>query len=330
MKNNYQDTARKLTQFSKKFIHHHAAAQALRLMERAIQAVESMRTANGEIDPHFQPKDFNFKLVGKTGTGKTTLCEKTLSSHYPRDIVINDVTVRSVPCLFCSVESPPTIKNLAKSMLTCLEDTEPDKGTVYDVTSRVKTLLKNCRTNLIIIDEFHHLLNGTAKKTAESLDWLKRLNDDTRIPIVVCGLPDSLALFQNESQMAKRFPKDILLSEHKWSISDDTPGEFGRYCAPLLKNIESISEAEFAFKYRTNTFLKRLFVATAGLATDIDTLLKAVIEISLQRGCGKILMDDFESGYKSVNLINSSYNGNLSPFTCDVSSLQKLLRGMHL
>jgi hypothetical protein len=69
-------------------------------------------------------------------------------------------------------------------------------------------------------------------------------------------------------------------------------------------------------------------VATAGLATDIDTLLKAVMESSLHRGCGKILMEDFESGYQSVNLINSSYTGKLSPFTCDANTLQKLLRGM--
>jgi GTPase SAR1 family protein len=230
MKNNYQDAVKKLTQFSKKFIHHHSAAQALSLMERAIQAVDTMRDTDGEIDPQFQPKDFNFKLVGKSGTGKTTLCEKTLANHYPHDIVINDVKVRNVPCLYCSVESPPTIKNLAKSMLTFLGDIKPDQGTVYDVTTRVKDLLINCRTNLIIIDEFHHLLNGTAKKTVESLDWLKRLTDDTRIPVVVCGLPNSLALFQSESQMAKRFPKDILLTEHKWSKPDDTPGEFGQYC----------------------------------------------------------------------------------------------------
>lgn len=330
MKNNYQDLVLKLNSFSKKFVRHNRANKALELMENAMSAVEVMRLPNGEIDPNFQPKDFNFKLVGMTGAGKTTLCHKNTASHMPFDEETHDAILRRVPCLYCSVESPPTIKNLAKSMLTVLGDPAPEKGTVYDVTTRVKNSLKRAKTNLIIIDEFHHLLHGSRNKITESLDWLKRLNDDTRVPVVVSGLPESLALFRSESQMAKRFPREILLSEHGWNYTKDDPGEFGQYCAPLLNFVEGVTEFKFDFKYQTKSFFKRLFVATAGLATDIDTLLKAVIKYSVERGSGSISLTDFASAYESVTLINSGYSGKVCPFTCDEKALQKIMRGMHV
>jgi TniB protein len=316
----------KILNFSRQFISHQQAGDLLSLMQSSIDCCEMSRNKDGEIDEYFDPTEHSLVMIGLPGLGKTTTCKKIQATNKSEVIQIEGAAITKIPCFYCAVESPPTIKNLAKSMLQALGDPKPDKGNSYDMTTRVKTLLKNCRTNLIMLDEFHHLL--TSAKAGESLDWLKRLMDSTRIPIVVCGIPGALALLGTESQMARRFSHEIILTPHKWDKQKNRPGDFGSYITPLITKMIKISEKKMGFIFKSLDFYKRLYVSTSGYPTDIDSLLKNTLRFALMNQNTEILMNDFENAFHKIRLPNYKGNKALNPFNCSEQDLTKLMRNI--
>ena len=58
-----------------------------------------------------------------------------------------------------------------------------NRGAAQVLTDELLTLLRVAKTNLIILDEFHHLLNN---KNAVSVgNWIKNLINTVKIPVLL-------------------------------------------------------------------------------------------------------------------------------------------------
>ena len=68
-------------------------------------------------------------------------------------------TQKSSPCVLYTNPSPATVKSVAGMMLKALNDPAPLSGTTAQMTERLCYLLKLCETELILMDEFHHLFD---------------------------------------------------------------------------------------------------------------------------------------------------------------------------
>lgn len=160
-------------------------------------------------------------LKGETGTGKTTIL-KSYALSYPR---YETETGTFVPILSVTIPSPATVKSVVTKLLWSLGDPAYEKGTIGNQTIRLIGLMKDCGVKLVFLDEFQHFIDRDSAKVLKTVsDWLKNLILDTKIPVVLIGLPEAEAVFQFNSQLSRRFANRHNLCPFSWKV--DSGQEF--------------------------------------------------------------------------------------------------------
>lgn len=163
-------------------------------------------------------------IIGESRTGKSRLLEEFLAAHPPK----RTAEGLEVPILRVKTPSRPIITSLVEKMLLTMGDPAFSKGRETDKTSRLVKLLKEARTRMIMVDEFQHIhVRGTHTVQHFVADWLKNLVDDEEIKfaLVVAGLPSSLAVLEQNEQLAGRFLAPLEMPRLLWN-SDDHREEF--------------------------------------------------------------------------------------------------------
>ena len=67
-------------------------------------------------------------------------------------------------------------------------------------------MLRKVAPRMIVVDEVHNLLAGTAHEQRVSMNLLKFLSNQLKCAIVVLGTREALAAMQTDAQIASRFP----------------------------------------------------------------------------------------------------------------------------
>ncbi|TKF96629.1 TniB family NTP-binding protein, partial [Vibrio sp. F13] len=125
-------------------------------------------------------------VVGDTGSGKTTLINKYLNEN-PR----SETSEGSfIPILSTSLPPNATPITASEQLLSDLGDplafsrgSDPVK-----VAQEMSDLMKSCGVELIIIDEFQHMIDRKNKQILHSAaDWLKMLIVRSKVPVVLFG-----------------------------------------------------------------------------------------------------------------------------------------------
>ena len=58
---------------------------------------------------------------------------------------------------------------------------------------------------IVRVDEVHHLLAGTVREQRQSLNQLKFLSNELRMPVIAIGTSEALYAMQADPQIASRF-----------------------------------------------------------------------------------------------------------------------------
>lgn len=93
-------------------------------------------------------------LIGSSGIGKSTLIE-SYESLYPR---VHGPEGTTIPVLRVSVPSSPSAKSLAEAILVALKDPKAHRGSAAEKTERIAVWLERCGVELLLLDEFKHLV----------------------------------------------------------------------------------------------------------------------------------------------------------------------------
>jgi len=141
-------------------------------------------------------------IKGPTGCGKTTLY-KQYEVQFPRQETLQGT---EVTVLSASIPVPATVKGLATTLLFNLGDPIAEKGTILSQTLRLEKLIKHCKVELIILDEFQHIIDRDSHKILQTIsDWLKNLLNSTNVPMVLIGMPGSDIILDANAQLKRRF-----------------------------------------------------------------------------------------------------------------------------
>ncbi|MGQ4648873.1 TniB family NTP-binding protein [Lyngbya aestuarii] len=188
-------------------------------------------------------------LKGATGAGKTTLI-KSYEKDYPRKETPEGTVV---PILSVTIPSPATVKSVVSKLLWELGDPAYERGAISNQTIRLIGLMKDCGVSLVFLDEFQHFIDRDSAKVLKTVsDWLKDLILDTKVPMVLIGLPEAETVFQFNPQLSRRFANRHNLSPFEWSV--DAGKEFRTFLhavesqLPLLKPSDLASE-EMALRF---------------------------------------------------------------------------------
>lgn len=232
----------------------------------------------------------NMLIQGETGTGKTT-CKNYYEQKFPR-YETEDGTV--VPVLSAAVPIPATVKSLVTELLLKLGDPLAEKGTVLNQTLRIKCLVRACIVELIILDEFQHFIDRDSLKILQTIsDWLKDLLNESKIPIVLIGMPNSDEILEGNKQLKRRFSMRINLEPFGWKSAEQRQ-EFRTFLGavdvklPLLKR-SNLADGEMALRF---------FYASDGVVANIMQIVRRAAVLAIERSLEKLDLAALAEAYE--------------------------------
>jgi energy-coupling factor transporter ATP-binding protein EcfA2 len=209
-------------------------------------------------------------LEGVTGAGKSTLVQ-TYAEVFPR---YETDSGTKIPMFYMETPSPVTVKGLAARMLEELGDPAAHKGTLWSMNSRLRHFIRECWVQLVILDDFHHLIDRETNHILEKVsDWLKVLIKDTNVPFLVVGIEGRVEIIlQTNSQLSRLFAARETLLPFRWDPSDEkTIKEF----AAFVQYAEMGIGIPLSQELQQEEFLHRLHYATSGVVGNVMNLMRA-------------------------------------------------------
>jgi hypothetical protein len=147
----------------------------------------------------------NLLLVGPTNNGKTMIVEKFRRAHASVLADETDAGAAIVPVLKIQMPAGPDEGRFFGAILDAL-------GMPYGTRDRVATkqdtavrIMRATGARLLVIDELHNLLSGTALQQRRLLNVLRWLGNELQIPLVGVGTPEALRAIRSDEQLVNRF-----------------------------------------------------------------------------------------------------------------------------
>ncbi|WP_174942125.1 TniB family NTP-binding protein [Burkholderia lata] len=244
-------------------------------------------------------------FLGHTGTGKTTILKFYVSQFERFETIEGPV----VPVLYVVMPSRPTIKNLVQAILHALGD-RIRRASAEDRTIYLLELLKQCRVELLIIDEFQHFVDaGQIAEASRATDWLKNLLEASSIVMVVAGLPKSATVLEANPQLTRRFSAHHELRRFDWALPDDR-----REFAGVLKYMQSRLPLPCPELYSPD-FAMRMYLASAGVIDYVAKIIDGAVLRAIERGKSRLGLTEFEQSFAEE--VWAGGVGRLNPFHPD-------------
>ena len=147
----------------------------------------------------------NLLLVGPTNNGKTMIVEKFRRAHASVPAGETDTGAAIIPVLKMQMPAGPDEGRFFGAILEAL-------GMPYGARDRVPAkqdtavrIMRATGTRLLVIDELHNLLSGTALQQRRLLNVLRWLGNELQIPLVGVGTPEALRAIRSDEQLVNRF-----------------------------------------------------------------------------------------------------------------------------
>ena len=222
-------------------------------------------------------------ILGASGVGKTSVVD-----HYRRLHPSEETeTGTRQPVLKVTLQPDARPKGIASDLLLALGDPAWSSGTVQTLTNRAVRLLKHCGVELIVMDEFHHLFDADrAKVMTKASQWLKVLIVNTRIPVVVCGMPEAEYVLRAE-HTERRFKLRLTLRCFTWRTAQ------GRreFCG-MLKKLDETLPLTKSSDLAEPEMAGRLYLTCRGVSDYLMTLLRGALAEAIQRKSQRIELAD--------------------------------------
>ena len=229
-------------------------------------------------------------ILGTSGVGKTSVVD-----HYRRSYPNEETeTATRQPVLEVTLQPDARPKGIAADLLFALGDPAWSRGTVQTLTNRAVMLLHRCGVELIVLDEFHHLFDmDRARVMTKASQWLKVLIVNTKIPIVVCGMPEAEYVLSAE-HTERRFKERLMLCCFTWRT---IPGR-REFCG-MLKKLDATLPLAEASGLAEPDMAGRFFMATRGVPDYLMTLVRSATAEALKQQHEHIDMADLARVYES-------------------------------
>lgn len=184
----------------------------------------------------------NLLIVGDPNNGKTTVVRRF------RDLCgqgyVNEDAEPVKPIILA--EAPPSAdeKGLYISILEQFFAPYRASDAVSKLRYQVIHLFRSCHVRMLIIDEFHSLLTGSAIKQREVMNAIKLLCNELAIPIVGVGTREAVRVLHIDPQHASRFD---VISLPLWELNQDFQRLLAGFEKVLpLKNASKLHQPESA------------------------------------------------------------------------------------
>ena len=259
------------------------------------------------------PEPICLAIVGESRTGKSRVLEEYWSMHPPYRAEEGLI----VPVLSIKTPSKPTVKGMVEYMLQKMGDPRFDSGTENAKTIRLKRLMKNAQTHQLFLDEFQHFYDKGLRSVMHHIaDWLKILVDDSKVGLIVSGLPSCMAVLEQNEQLAGRFSAPVVMPRFDWANAqhrEEFVGILGAFQNSIGQHfdIPRLDQEEMAF---------RCYCATGGLIGYLSKFLRQVVWNAVDSKKKVITLNDLRLAHKISIWDREIASKSINPFAKQFSS----------
>ena len=152
-------------------------------------------------------------LAGPSRVGKSAVVDRYKQMH--SEFMDGRQLVR--PVLVVRLKSSTKLTSLVSTTLRALGDPRPDHGTPEARTDRMLNLLGRQRVEILIYDEFQHLIDSDTDKIAyDAGDAVKSLCDAKVCKVVLCGVTHAERVIHSNTQLPGRTRKPVYMTPADW------------------------------------------------------------------------------------------------------------------
>lgn len=233
------DAAQKVALLSNKERIQHISSDHWIAYTRAQEALERLE---GLLNLPRKQRMPNLLIVGATNNGKSMIIEKfrkdrAIKLKGKQDHELIPVVVVQVPC-------EPSVVRFYAMLLASLGAPASPRMRLVDLEQLALKLLRAVKTQILIIDELHNILAGTAPVRRAFLNLLRFLGNELKVPIVGVGTREAYLAISMDDQLENRF-EPFLLS--RWEEGDDLLALLASFALTLpLKQPSKIATAEMS------------------------------------------------------------------------------------
>jgi hypothetical protein len=224
-------------------------------------------------------------LEGVTGAGKSTLVQDYVALFPRRE----EIDGTRIPIFYAETPSPVTVKGMAATMLAQLGDPAAHRGTLWSMNFRLIRLMIDCRVELVILDDFHHLIDKETNRILEQIsDWLKVLIKETGLPFLVVGIAGKVeSILEANAQLSRLFAVRETLEPFRFDPADQASiQEF----AHLVRYAEQAIATPLPDTLPHLELLSRLHYATQGVVGNLMNLLRYAALLTRQEHQSRITL----------------------------------------
>lgn len=174
--------------------------------DKASRVIENMQGLMNMVQQHRMP---NLLIIGDSNNGKTTIIKQFVKRF--GDSYIDDDLNLVVPVI--SIQAPPSVseKDLYVALIDALSLPYNISNSTTKFRYQVVHSLLETQVKIIVIDEIHSMLTGTARQQRQIMNTIKYLCNQLQIPIVLSGTKDAVRILHTDPQHASRFDVAELL-----------------------------------------------------------------------------------------------------------------------
>lgn len=210
-------------------------------------------------------------IHGESNIGKSMIIQKFLRDHPQREFN-HDTGMLELDVLAVEMPSAPTERRFYGQLLLALNAPYKPGDRLASVEFTALSLLRQVGPKMIVVDEVHNLLAGSAREQRASLNLLKFLSNQVPCSIVALGTRDALAAVQTDPQIASRFPGFEL---SRWQENEDLRGFLAGFERQLpLREPSRISD--------NRALVSTIMSATSGVTGQITALLSRAAEAAIR------------------------------------------------
>lgn len=243
-------------------------------------------------------------ILGPSGVGKSSFLNHYCSFSPP----VLESQLTRIPVLLVVTPSTPTVGSIAEAILTAMKDPLAQRGTVEAKTARIYQLFAICKVELLMIDEFQHFFYARSSLDFRRItDWLKNFIIETKVAVVLSGLPESEIVVKSNFQIERRFTSKCVITPFQIDSSEDFSefrGLLGAFQKALPLPVETpLYEANMA---------RRFMVASNGLLDYVHKILEGAVSIAGAAGHKSLDLPVFAAGFKKE--VWADVGDRLNPF----------------
>ena len=177
------------------------------------------------------------------------------------------------------IQAPPTPSEKAfySAILSALNAPFHVHSTAIQLHYQVIRILKKVETDVLIIDEIHHILAGSYLSQRAFLNLIKYISNELQLVIIGAGVQEAYSAISTDGQLASRFEPVALPT---WKLDADYYRLLKSYEAMLPLNGKSnLANEETAIK---------ILSMSGGTIGEISNILKRSAVKAIQTGYEKI------------------------------------------